>query len=80
MEFILISPTSTKKMDISWIEVETLEGSFVIQSGHAPMILIPAPNKELTIKLKDGVTTVMTVAGGILEINRNKALLLLTHE
>ena len=80
MKFILISPTKSKEMDVEWIEVQTQESNFVIKKGHAPIIVILAPNKELSLGLKDGSTTIMTVAGGILEVNRNTATLLLTNE
>ncbi len=80
MKFILISPTKSKEMDVEWIEVQTQESNFVIKKGHAPIIVILAPNKELSLGLRDGSTTIMTVAGGILEVNRDKATLLLTNE
>ncbi|CDK30767.1 F0F1-type ATP synthase epsilon subunit [Candidatus Babela massiliensis] len=80
MKFILISPTKSKEMDVEWIEVQTQESNFVIKKGHAPIIVILAPNKELSLGLQDGSTTIMTVAGGILEVNRNTATLLLTNE
>lgn len=80
MKFILISPTKSKEMDVEWIEVQTQESNFVIKKGHAPIIVILAPNKELSLGLKDGSTTIMTVAGGILEVNRSTATLLLTNE
>lgn len=80
MKFILISPTKSKEMDVEWIEVQTQESNFVIKKGHAPIIVILAPNKELSLGLQDGSTTIMTVAGGILEVNRSTATLLLTNE
>lgn len=80
IQFTLLSPTSSKTMDINWLEIQTLEGNFVIKPGHAPLIVVAAPNKELTIELSDGSVTMMSIAGGILEVNRTTALLLLTHE
>ena len=80
MKLTLISPTSTIVMDINWLQVQTLQGNFTVKSGHAPTIVILAVNKEISIGLKDNSTTLMTIAGGILEINRNSATILLTHE
>ncbi len=80
MELKLIGPLSSQSMDINWLEVQTVQGNFVIKPGHAPMIVILAPNKELTMELHDGSLTVMTVAGGILEVQRTTLTLILTHE
>ncbi len=67
-------------MQVNWIEAQTPTGNFTILPGHAPMIVILAPNKELTMELDDGSTTLMTIAGGILEITRVSVILVLTHE
>ncbi len=80
MKFILISPTKTKELDVDWLEVQTEFSNFVIKEGHAPIVLILASNKELSIGLKDGSKTVMTISGGILEVNRSSATLLLKQE
>lgn len=80
MELKLIGPTNAQSMEINWLEVQTLEGSFVIQPGHAPMIVLLAPNKELSMELQDGSITLMTIAGGILEVTRTYLTLILTHE
>lgn len=80
MNFTLIGPTSSQTLEIKWLEVQTLQGNFVIKPGHAPMIIILAPNKEVSMELNDGATTVMTIAGGMLEVTRTDITLLLTHE
>ncbi len=80
MELQLISSTSSRVMDIEWLEAQTMSGSFVIKQGHAPLIALLAPNKELTVKLHDGSTTMITIVQGILEVTRTHITLLLTHE
>ena len=80
MELQLIGPTSSRIMDILWLEAQTTSGSFVIKQGHAPLIALLAPNKELTVKLPDGSTTIITIVQGILEVTRTHITLLLTHE
>ena len=80
MVFSLISPTSSKKINVDWLEVQTDTGSLVIKNGHAPMIVILAPNREISIGLENGSTTLMTIAGGILEVDRTTATLLLSNE
>lgn len=80
MELKLIGPTSSQNMEINWLEVQTLKGNFVIKPGHAPLIVLLAPNKELTMELLDGSMTLMTIPGGILEVSRTSLTLILTHE
>jgi F0F1-type ATP synthase epsilon subunit len=80
MELKLVGPTSSQAMAINWLEVQTLHGNFVIMPGHAPMVVLLAHNKEVTMELEDGSTTLMTIAGGILEVTRTSLTLLLTHE
>lgn len=80
MELNLVSPTNFQSIDVNWLEVQTNQGNFVIKNGHAPMILILAENKEITMGFKDGSTTVMTIYGGILQVERTSLTILLTHE
>lgn len=80
MNFTLIGPTNSQTLEVKWLEVQTLQGNFTIKPGHAPMIIVLAPNKEISMELQDGSTTLMTVAGGILEVTRTDVTLLLTHE
>lgn len=80
MELTLIGPTSSQTLDINWLEVATQEGTFVVLPGHTPMILLLAPNKEVTMERTDGSTMVMTIAGGFLEVTRTSILLILTHD
>lgn len=80
MELKLVGPTSSQTMAINWLEVQTLHGNFVIMPAHAPMVVLLAHNKEVTMELEDGSTTLMTIAGGILEVTRTSLTLLLTHE
>lgn len=80
MKFTIMSPMSSEVMDINWLEAQTPQGNFVVSRGHVPMVVILSPNQELRMELSDGSTTIMTIAGGILEITRTTITLLLTHE
>lgn len=80
MELQLIGPTGSRVMNIQWLEAQTPNGNFVIKHGHAPLITLLAPNKELTVKLHDGSITMITIVQGILEVTRTHITLLLTHE
>lgn len=80
MELKIIRPTSSQKLKINWLEAQTAEGNLVVMPGHAPMVALLAPNKELSIELWDCTRTLMTIAGGILEITREAVTLVITHE
>ena len=80
MELHLIGPTSSQVLEMNWLEVQTLGGNFTIKPGHAPLIVLLAANKELSMELLDGSLTIMTIAGGILEVTRTALTLILTHE
>lgn len=77
MNLIMISPEEKKSMNIAWIEVNTPVGNFVIQRGHIPTVLLLSPHQPVTICLTNGKQESFTVPGGILEVTRKEALLLL---
>lgn len=79
MELKIVSPQETKTHGILWLEVFTELGSFVIQPGHAPTVLTPLPNKEIIFGLTNGKRETLTVPRGILEVGRNKAVLLINQ-
>lgn len=79
MELKIVSPQETKTHTILWLEALTSDGSFVIQPGHAPTILVLLPNKEMTFGLKNGKRESIMVSRGILEVGRRKATLLINQ-
>jgi F0F1-type ATP synthase epsilon subunit len=77
----IISPHYSETHETNWIEVNTLDGSAVIQPGHAPILFALAVNKDLSFSLKSGeVITILLTRGGFLEINRNYATALINQE
>lgn len=77
MQFTILGPEEKKTFAISWLEVNTPQGNFVIQRGHVPSIFIVSPNQPLTICLNSGKQETFILPGGILEVTRTSALLLL---
>ena len=78
MELHIISPTSTNKLSIEWLEVETPKGSFVIQHGHAPLLLILAHNKPITfVKTGSNKHESIPVGSGILESDRTQITIIM---
>ena len=77
MKFTLLSPTEKKQYAIAWIEVNTPIGNFVIQQNHAPTILMVKAHEPITFCLRNGKQETFLSSGGILEITRTSAVLLL---
>lgn len=79
MELHIISPEQTVTHSVAWIEVDTIAGNFVIQSGHAPTILLLSPDKELIFCLVNGKRESLLVPRGILEVSREVITLIINQ-
>jgi F0F1-type ATP synthase epsilon subunit len=71
----IVTPTSTKNMIISWLELTTEHGSLVIQKGHRPLITTLKSPSEIKFELDGGLVEVMGIPGGIAEIRRSSAMI-----
>jgi F0F1-type ATP synthase epsilon subunit len=79
MLFTILGIREKRELAVTWIDVQTTKGNMVIQRGHAPTLLIVSAGKPLTICDKNGKQETFETPGGILEIKRNEALLLLNE-
>jgi F0F1-type ATP synthase epsilon subunit len=79
MELTVVRPSGSQVFNIVWIELHTPLGSFVVQKNHAPMIVTLAANKELLFVLKSGKHESLPVKQGIVEITREKVMVLLNE-
>ena len=80
MELKILGPTSSQQHSINWLEAQTDQGNFVILPGHAPMVMLLAPNKELAMELSDLTISILKIPGGILQVTRTSITLLISHE
>ena len=78
MELRIISPLEQKKFGITWLEINTPAGNFVIQSDHAPTVLVLEPGKKMTFCLDNGKQESIMVTQGVVEITREYAMVLLS--
>ena len=78
MELFVYGPQETLTYTIAWIELQTPTGSYTIQPGHAPTILILSPGKIVSFRLKTGKHEEITVNSGIAQINRKSVTILLS--
>ena len=79
MELTIAGPSHKRVLLAAWFETYTTRGNLIIQPGHAPLIAILAPHKPLIVCLKNGKQESLIIAGGILEVNRNHALILMNE-
>lgn len=75
----IISPLRTLEHNVVWIELNTNAGNFVIQSGHAPMLLVLAPHQEVIFRLKNGKNESIVIPQGIAEITREHTTLIINE-
>ncbi len=62
--------------EISWLELDTTTGNYVIQPGHAPMILILTPDSKVTCCLvRNGEQKLFIIRDGIVHIKRDGIIL-----
>lgn len=77
MKLHIISPFEKKEFTISWLELNTPVGNFVIQDGHAPTVLTLSKNKPIIFETENGKTRMFKIGGGVAEITRTDATILL---
>ncbi len=76
MKLHIISSFEKKEFTISWLELNTPVGNFVIQPGHVPTVLTLSKNKPIVFELENGKKRVIKGSGGIAEITRTDATIL----
>lgn len=79
MHLHIVSPLRTLAYEVVWVELNTDAGNFVIQSGHAPMLLVLSPHKEIVFRLKNGKDESIIVPQGIAEITREHTTLIINE-
>ena len=80
MDLKIIGPFNQKIYKIAWLELNTLTGNFVIQPGHAPMVLSLAPYKPITFCLTNGKQESLVIKEGFVEITRTSASIVVNED
>jgi F0F1-type ATP synthase epsilon subunit len=79
MELRIINSNESKIVSIAWIEINTPVGNFVIQRGHAPMIIALQPQQPVIFRLANGKQDTLLISQGIIEITRDTATILINE-
>ncbi len=77
MKLHIITPEEKRSFNIAWLEAHTIHGSFIIQRGHAPTVLLLAPQKPILFRLKNGKKESIIIDQGIMEVNRTQTTILI---
>ncbi len=79
MDLQIFSMQATHFYTVAWLEINTPNGNFIIQSGHAPMIINLTPYQPITFRLSNGKQETVIPRSGIAQINREKTVLLISE-
>lgn len=79
MKLVIVSPTSKKELDVKWVEVNSAQGNFIIEPGHASLIARLEPGKELTASRDDDTVERFVVADGVLKVHNDIVTVVLTQ-
>jgi len=79
MKLTVVAPSFTKEIEVAWLELNTPEGSYVIQSGHAPIMLKLSPDKKITYCVDTGKQESMLIPDGIVDITRTQATVIISE-
>lgn len=79
MQLTIISPSKKEHFDISWVELNTDQGNYVIQPGHAPIFFSLKAHAPFTYCLKNGEQEVIMIKQAMVEVTRNQITVLLSH-
>ena len=74
----IVSPTSSQMMKVEWVEVEGLNGCFLVGPGHSSLVSVIKKGNSLLYKkvgIDDGEG--LFVSGGIFSVENNKAVAIL---
>ena len=71
-------PGKKETVEVTWLELNTPTGNYIIQNGHAPMALALSPKQPFIYAHKNGKEEIVMVERGIAEITRSQVIILLS--
>lgn len=82
MKLTIFSSAQSQEYDMSYLEVETSVGNFVILEGHEPLLLLLSCDKPIIFCQKDTPETferLPLAKGGILKVTRAQATIFINE-
>ena len=80
MKLIISTPFTYRELSVAWLEINSPTGNYVIQHGHAPMIMPLSPHQNLTFRLKSGKEESILIRQGMITIGREEATAVFTDQ
>lgn len=80
MKLIISTPFTHREVTVVWIEINAPTGNYVIQRGHAPMIMPLSPQQPLIFRLKSGREESILVRQGMITIGREETTAVITEQ
>lgn len=78
MKLTISMPHYTAQYAVTWLEINTPTGNYIIERGHAPMIISLSPQQPIIFRLKNGKQETFIVHQGIVKIDRESAKVVMT--
>lgn len=78
MQLHIVWPDKQQTTEIAWVELNTPTGNYIIQPGHAPMILALSPKQPFIFAHRNGKEEIVMAERGIAEITRSQITILLS--
>lgn len=76
----IISSLEQKNIAIDWLEVNTQQGNYVIQSGHVPTVLIASPGSMISYRPTGTAhTEQLNIKQAIVHVTRSEIALIVTQ-
>lgn len=81
MQLHIISPRERQSHTITWLDLQTPAGGFVVQPGHAPTVCALKPQSSFTFCLENGVQKSISINHALVEIDRHQVIIIMNeHE
>lgn len=77
MELIIVTPSGKQVYVVSWVEINTPTGNYVIQQGHVPTAFTLSPGKPLVYSLANGKQETLMIENAIVDVSRTSVLVLM---
>lgn len=77
MELIIVTPSGKQVHAVSWVEINTPTGNYVIQPGHVPTAFTLSANKPLVYSLTNGKQASLMIENAIVDVSRTSVLVLM---
>ena len=73
----IITPDTSEKLVVQWVEIESPTGSFLVGHNHSSLISIIKKKSSFTYKTDEGKEFVRDAPGGSFRVQNNEAIILL---